>query len=371
MIIGVFSPVINWCGGAEWVAIDLITALKEHGHQVIVLSDKPLNQSKFEHVFGRKLSVDQQMIFPFRFFSSTNYHNIYTDAIRCLMLKTKCEVVIDTFSNAILPGVEISYIHHPLLKRVKAALPITRNKAFFYPYKSYLDFSKNKVCKKLIFANSRFTADAIKTEIGINPHVLYPPVSSQILNFEDLEKQRENNVITVSRICPQKKLDIIPHIAKSCDKEISFTIIGLLDSQEALNSIVNLAKDLDVSERIKIITNAKRADLRRALLNSKVYLNTSTNEHFGISIVEAMASGCIPVVHNSGGPKEFVPSNQRFNNIDEAVDMVKEAFDGWSPTQARKYAKMAELFSEKNFSKQFINIFNSYIHGENYSNNQI
>ena len=132
MIIGVFSPVINWCGGAEWVAIDLITALKEQGHQVIVLSDEPLNQSKFEHVFGRKLLVDQQLIFPFRFFSSaTNYHNIYTDALRCLMLKTKCQVVIDTYSNAILPGAEISYIHHPLLRRVEAALPIIRNKAFF------------------------------------------------------------------------------------------------------------------------------------------------------------------------------------------------------------------------------------------------
>ena len=190
-------------------------------------------------------------------------------------------------------------------------------------------------------------------------------MSSEILSYEDFEKQRENNVITVSRICPQKRLDIIPHIAKSCDREISFTIIGLLDSQEALNSIVKLAKDLGVSERIKIITNANRSNLRRALLNSKVYLHTSINEHFGISIVEAMASGCIPVVHNSGGPKEFTPSNRRFNNIDEAADMVGKAVDSWSPTQARKSAKMAELFSEKNFAKQFINIFHSHLQGDN------
>ena len=364
---GVFSPVINWCGGAEWVAINMITALKEHGHQVIVLSDKPLNQNKFLHVFGRTLSADQQMIFPFKCFSSTDYHNIYTDAIRCLMLKTKCEIVIDTFSNAILPKVMVSYIHHPLLTRVKAALPNTRNKAFFYPYKRYLTFSKNKVSNKLIFANSRFTADAIKTEIGINPHVLYPPITNEILNhsMEDFEKQKEINVITVSRICHQKGLEIIPHIAKLCNREISFTIVGLLDSQEALNSIVKLAKDLKVSERVKIITNIDRTHLRRLLLKSKVYLHTAINEHFGISIVEAMASGCIPVVHNSGGPKEFVPSNQRFNNIDEAADMVGKAVDSWSPTQSRKFSKMAERFCENNFSKQFIDIFHSHLQGDN------
>jgi len=367
LIVGVFSPVINWCGGAEWVAINIITALKEHGHQVIVLSDKPLNQNKFMHVFGRKLWVDQQLVLPLRCFSSTDYHNIYTDAIRCLMLKTKCEVIIDPFSNAILPGVNVSYIHYPLLKRVEAAMPITRNKAFFYPYKIYLDFIKSKVGNKLIFANSKFTANAIKTEIGINPHILYPPVSSEILNHSllDFEKQRENNVITVSRICRQKGLEIIPYIAKSCRREISFTIAGLLDSQEALNSIVKLAKDLKVSERIKIITNIDRAHLRRVLSNSKVYLHTSINEHFGISIVEAMASGCIPVVHNSGGPKEFVPLNQRFNNIEEAADIVGMAIDCWSPTHARKFSKIAERFCIKNFSKQFIDIFHSHLQGDN------
>ena len=91
---------------------------------------------------------------------------------------------------------------------------------------------------------------------------------------------------------------------------------------------------------------------------------SAINEHFGISIVEAMAMGCVPIVHNSGGPREFVPSDHRFNNICEAADVVKKSIDCWSPTQAKKFARVAERFSEKNFSKKFIDIFHSHFQKE-------
>jgi glycosyltransferase involved in cell wall biosynthesis len=363
MIVGVFSPAINKCGGAEWVAINIVTALKEHGHQVIVLSDDPLDQNKFMDIFGEKILANQQMVFPLRFFSSTNHHNLYTNALKCLALKSKCQVLVDTFSNAILPGVDSAYFQgFPLLERLRIHLPHLREKIFFSPYQNYKNFSRDNIKTKLLFANSKYSADAIRAELDVEPHILYPSVSNYILNPNnvDLEKQRKNNVATVARINAVKNLQIIPYIAESTNKDISFTIMGLLDSEKTLNSLLKLIKDLNLSERVKILTNVKREQLKSILLSSKVFLHTSINEPFGISIVEAMASGCIPVVHNSGGPKEFVPSNQRFNNVGEAADIVEKAIVDWSPTQARKFSKMAERFGENNFSKQFIDIFDSH-----------
>lgn len=145
MIIGVFSPVINWCGGAEWVAINIINTLKEHGHQVIILTDKSLNQDKFASVFNKKVSVDRQIVFPLAFFAPTDYHNLYTDAVRSLLLKSKCEVLIDTYSNSILPGTDVCYVHYPLLELLPLNL---RNKIYFYPYRRFLDFSKKDINHK-------------------------------------------------------------------------------------------------------------------------------------------------------------------------------------------------------------------------------
>jgi len=367
LIVGVFSPLINWCGGAEWVAINIIKALKEHGHQVIILADKPLNQNRFANVFNRKVSVDQQIVFPLAFFPPIDYHNIYIDIIRSLMLKFKCEVLIDTYSNAILPGMDVSYVHYPLLKRVESELPHARsNKIYFYPYKSFLNFRRGEIINKLILANSKFTAEAVKAEFGVDPHILYPPVSSDFLNHDetDFNGQRDNTVTTIARISEGKNLKIIPYIAKSTSEEVSFTIAGHLDSKEALNSLLRLINELKVHEKVKILTNVKRDRLRGILSNSKVYLHPTVNEHFGISIVEAMSSGCIPVVHDSGGVTEFVPRNLRYKSIEEASEKVEKAIDDWSPIQARKVSNYADRFSENNFSKQFIDVFNSHFYEE-------
>jgi glycosyltransferase involved in cell wall biosynthesis len=57
---------------------------------------------------------------------------------------------------------------------------------------------------------------------------------------------------------------------------------------------------------------------------AKVYVHCAQNEHFGITIVEAMSAGCVPVVNDSGGPREIVSDDvgYRWNHIDEAVARV-------------------------------------------------
>jgi len=47
-------------------------------------------------------------------------------------------------------------------------------------------------------------------------------------------------------------------------------------------------------------------------------------EHFGITLVEAMASGCIPVVYNGGGHKEIV--NDEFGFLWNTKEELEEIF---------------------------------------------
>jgi hypothetical protein len=74
-----------------------------------------------------------------------------------------------------------------------------------------------------------------------------------------------------------------------------------------------------------------------------------------------MAAGCIPIVHDSGGPKEFVPTNQRFKNISEAADIIEKNMKIWSPTRAEEISHSAGKFGENNFSEQFIDLFDSHL----------
>lgn len=362
MIVGILSPLINRCGGAEWVALNIIAALKENGHQVIILTDQSLNQSKFSEIFNRRINVDQEIVFPFALFPPADSRNVYTDALRAWLLKLKCDLLIDTYSCAVLPGTNISYIHYPILDNLQNEFSYLRNRIYYFPYRSYLKtFHKNNI-KKFFLVNSKFTASATKKIFDVEPYVLYPPVSNEILNSNEIvsTKQRDNSVITIGRISNEKNLNLIPYIAKDVQKNITFRIAGLLDSKEVFDSLLKLTNRLAVSNKVKIFPDITRDRLQQLLLTSKVYLHTKVNEHFGISIIEAMASGCIPIVHDSGGAKEFVPKEFRYKNLEEASEKVEKAIDTWSPERADEISKQANKFSEENFSKSFIGLFNLY-----------
>ncbi len=60
--------------------------------------------------------------------------------------------------------------------------------------------------------------------------------------------------------------------------------------------------------------------MKQILLSSQFYMHNLRNEPFGISTVEAIAAGCIPLVHNSGGQKEIVPIELlRFEDAEDAI----------------------------------------------------
>lgn len=59
----------------------------------------------------------------------------------------------------------------------------------------------------------------------------------------------------------------------------------------------------------------------------KLYLGQCPGEPFGISTVEAMSAGLIPIVPDIGGQTEFVPSKFHFHTFGEAVQIIHSALN--------------------------------------------
>lgn len=363
MIIGVFSPTLYRIGGSELVAINMINALKQEGYKVIVSTNKKIDQTKMTRFYGKNVTIDAQIVFPFHLFPPYNCYNVYTIALQSYVLKLKCDVLIDAYAFSPFPWVDIIYFQGSSLLR-RLFNPSMRN-IFFLPYFSLLRSIKS-LNEKIMFANSEFSVKVLMESFqnkGISPHVLYPPVATKFFGFSNfnLNKPRDDVSITVSRISPEKRLELIPHIAKLTDENISFVIVGSCQSKETYDSIRRLIKKLGVTKRVMVLADISQKGLRNLLWNSKVYLHTMKDEAFGISIVEAMASGCIPIVHDSGGPREFVPEYLRYKSTQEAAMRIEKAISEWSPEKAERMSKIASRFGEEEFSKKFTNIVNSYI----------
>jgi alpha-1,2-mannosyltransferase len=358
--VGVFHPTLNMYGGAEWVAISMINSLKRAGHQTIVLTNKRIDHQKIKKVFGVELQADREVVFPAAPFPPLDFHNIYSDFIRILFLKHKCDVLIDTRTNGICPGVDISYIHYPFFGVLEIIKSRKLNNSYYLPYRLYeRKWAQNP--DRLIFSNTKFTSAAVKKFLGINSVVLYPPISKVFYSNSTDINTREDVVVSVGRISPEKFFTLIPTIAKFTDKKIHFLIVGLKQDEQELNRILRMIALNHVADRVKVMTDISKEQLLKILRTSKVFLHPVHSEQFGISIVEAMASGCIPIVHNSGGPAEFVPDSYRFNEVKEAAEKIDRAILEWTHRKAQEIVRIAEFFSEDNFSTRFISLFNSYI----------
>lgn len=365
--IALFCPTLNVCGGGEFVAIAIANTLAENKHKVILFSNNEVDQKQIKNFFGETLHPSIQTIKQPSHFNSRGLADFYQTIYHSYIAKSKSNLFIDAFTNCIFPWTNISYIHFPYLNHH------TFSKRFPYigtPRLSSIATIPHVIIEKklanydnkLVLANSYYTAKEIEKYSGKTVEVLYPPFASGIsaIGKESLNGEKDNLVVTTSRFDSNKLLERIPLIAAQCNSNIRFAIIGRLCNPQTLTYLQILTKKLGLTTRIMFYPDASAKTKNDLLRKAKIYLHTMIGEHFGISIVEAMALGCLPIVHNSGGMVEFVPAQNRYETLQEAVSMVINGINCWSPDISTEMKRIAENFSISSFSKRFMTLFNKY-----------
>jgi glycosyltransferase involved in cell wall biosynthesis len=215
-------------------------------------------------------------------------------------------------------------------------------------------FSKISKRYYTFMVNSKFTAKLLEEAYGANSFVIYPSVPHlQKLLKADL-KTKENMVLSVGRVVRRKNFELIGEIASKL-KNTKFVLIGppSTETSKVLRSIRKKLKENNV-QNFAYLGRVSDEDKMKLMSKAKILLHPTRYEMFGLAIVEGMAAGCLPVVHNSGGPKEFVPSNCLFESTGEAIEKISEGLSSWSASTAEEMRYIASNFSNENFSRNII-----------------
>jgi glycosyltransferase involved in cell wall biosynthesis len=119
---------------------------------------------------------------------------------------------------------------------------------------------------------------------------------------------------------------------------------------------------------IEFHINASFEDLIDLMKKSKIFFHPGEGEHFGMSIVEAMSAGLIPVVPAIDGQSEFVPKQYQYSSLDDAVKIVSSLLIDVSTEEiakeSNKMSSIAKNFSETNYKKQFQLIVGQLLYNE-------
>jgi glycosyltransferase involved in cell wall biosynthesis len=97
--------------------------------------------------------------------------------------------------------------------------------------------------------------------------------------------------------------------------------------------------------------NASNEELVDAMSKSMIYFHTMIGEHFGVSIVEAMAAGLVPIVPAYGGCSEIVPSEYQYHTLQQAADYIAKNAKIADDKKRTQMHGIARQFSADNFRK--------------------
>jgi len=156
----------------------------------------------------------------------------------------------------------------------------------------------------MVVTNSKFNRDHLIDIFGVNTNVLYLGVRSDI--FKPLPAGKDNYVITVGRITPQKNHRFLIKAIGSIPEDSRPSLVIAADyihSQEAY-AINLLADDLGVPVKIESIsTDEYMVDLYN---RAKIFIYAPILEPFGLAVLEAMACGTPVIAVNEGGIPEII-----------------------------------------------------------------
>ncbi len=203
-------------------------------------------------------------------------------------------------------------------------------------------------------ANSHFTARRIKKYYNKDSEVIYPPCDTG--NFKPSTKI-ENYFLTVSRLIPYKRIDII--VKAFNDLKLPLKIVGRGPEFKKLKKIAKL--------NIEFLDEFTNENLREVYSRARAFV-FAAEEDFGIVPLEAMAAGRPVIAYKSGGALESVIEGITGTFFEKQTtqclsDTVKKfRAENYNPKVIRQHALTFDKAIFKRKIKDFVEkSYNEYI----------
>lgn len=378
MKIAVAHHSLNIPGGAERLCLATIEALRKKGHDVTLVTVEKTDWSIVQKKFRNMAMPNNEIYFMKNRLSknlsktpiASTYFLIYVMQLLVTKSQQKYELVLNTFGDVINSIADITYVHFPLRAALRfSQIPAFTSRSMWHIvaplYNAATSFLDRAFHGELL-TNSRFMQEIIKNVLRRNSLVVYPPVDVETFSSRCFKHRKKGyTAVTVSSFTPKRHLEQVPLIAKH-SKLAKFVVMGKADeySIPTLREVGKKIKELHVQDRVSLLTNVPYDRFFETLSKAKVYLHVMPYDHFGISVVEAMASGCVPVVHRSGGPWQDILDCRQgeygfsYTSVEEAASLIDALIEDerFRSKMASRAVYRAKEFDKAVFMKKIVEV---------------
>jgi glycosyltransferase involved in cell wall biosynthesis len=230
-----------------------------------------------------------------------------------------------------------------------------------------------------VIANSEYTRTWIGRYWGVDSDVLFPPIRVHGLR----PGRKHHRILSVGRFFPRgmghskKQLELVDAFGRMIRRHRlegwELHLVGGLEPSQKpyLDKVRRAAEGLPV----QIHANAPRPLVEDLFASSSMFWHATglgedeerepwVFEHFGMTTVEAMAAGCVPVVIDKAGQREIVRhgvDGYRWSSLDELESYTRSLARDESLRErlAASSVERARAFSEEAFAARWSEISRS------------
>lgn len=283
----IVNPYLDTLGGGERYTMSFGKVLAEEGYRVDVQWKDESIKEKIEERFGMELE-------GFRFVKDVKRGDGYD--------------VLFWVSDGSIPALKArkNFLHFQVpFHDVNGKSLMNRMKFFRI----------NKV-----ICNSYFTKGFIDEEYGVDSTVIYPPV-----DVEEIQPKKKRNIILFvgrfSKLKQSKRHDLLIKAFKKFDNKRWKLVLAGGTEVGAGKKYLKKLKKMAKGEKIEILESPTFERIVKLYSQAKIFWSAvgygadeekepEKVEHFGITLVEAMAGGALPIVYEAGGYKEIIADGE-------------------------------------------------------------
>lgn len=306
MKIAIFHSFMDNIGGAEMVTLTLARGLNADIYTTNIDQEK-IEKMGFADVFPRIKSIGRVPVnAPFR-------HQSTFFKFKTLNLGHKYDFYIIAgdwaMSGAVNNKPNLWYIHSPLnelwhwrdfvrkevvnlWKRPIFDMWVWFNRRLSLKYAQSVD---------VWICNSSNTKGRVKKYYDKDAVIIYPPIDTSLY----INKPHKNYWLSVNRLLNHKRIDIQMKAFSKLPHE-KLIIVGSYEKGAKQFELYKSYLDGIQPTNVEIINWAEAPQLKELYAECKGFITTARDEDFGMTVVEAMASGKPIIAPNEGGYRESV-----------------------------------------------------------------
>lgn len=362
--------------------LDQARALKELGHQVVVISV----DGRFR-LYWRKIGITKFVnegigfinifLCPIKLFALLSPKYIVKIKVKQLLYIYKKAVDIYGIPDIVYAHYMFNIAHSTFLKE-KYNIPVVGmehwsqlNKARLNKLERYMGELAYGRTNEII-AVSESLRLRIKEHFGRDSLVIHNMVGKEFFMNPVREKTERKSItfISVGSLLPVKGYDILIKAMNRISNDILSWELILVGEGPERGHLQNMVHKYGLSNHIKLLGRRNKIEIIRLLDNSDVYISSSRSENFSVSVIEGLSRGLPVVATLCGGIRECIDDRNGLlvpvedeESLAEAIHRMAETIGNYSRLEISKTCE--SRFAPQVIAKQLTCVFEEAIESNN------